>query len=130
MKTYMSYLKCQCGGYFNNKQEDFSFLCNECQELKDFAEQFRRFEEIEHLLLQRDCNIEELCRELESDIAVHDMFYLKIKVFMKYVEHFSVTSNDKTIMENVIRRAKSVLRLTRLLHCNDLLRVSFIHSIL
>ena len=110
----MSYLKCQCGGYFNNKkQETFSFSCNKCQDLRDFAEQFRRFEEIENLLLQRDCNIEELCRELESDNAVHDMFYLKIKVFMKYLEHFPATSNDKTILENVLSRAKSVLRLTR-----------------
>ena len=113
MKTFMSYLKCQCGGYFNNKQENFSFSCNNCQDLRDFAEQFRRFEEIENLLLHRDCNIEELCKELESDSAVHDMFYLKIKVFMKYVEQFSTTSNEKPILENIVSRAKRILRLTR-----------------
>jgi len=71
-----------------------------------------RFNEIENTLNQNLSNLDKYCLEIEADEYIHDMFYLKVKLFMKYAEAFQ-DSNNAEVLEKILERTKIVLKLTR-----------------
>jgi len=113
MGTYMSYLKCKCGGFYNqNLDGKYSFKCYKCDKQEDFSQKIQRFNEIENTLNQNLSNLDKYCLEIEADEYIHDMFYLKVKLFMKYAEAFQ-DSNNAEVLEKILERTKIVLKLTR-----------------
>ena len=56
--------------------------------------------------------LDNLCSQLEIDEHVHEMFYLNVKVLMKYVDLFQ-DSRDKAVLEKVEARTKPILKLIR-----------------
>ena len=113
MGTYMSYLKCKCGGFYNqNLDGKYSFKCYKCDKQEDFSQKIQTFNEIENTLNQNLSNLDKYCLEIEADEYIHDMFYLKVKLFMKYAEAFQ-DSNNAEVLEKILERTKIVLKLTR-----------------
>jgi len=111
--TFTSFLKCKCGGFYNQKKKNtFSFQCNKCTSNEDFTESYTRFSEIENELLNSHADIESLCIEMEKDERIHDMFYLKSKVFMTFIEAYC-DSKDPVDVDKVVFRTKIVLQLIR-----------------
>ena len=123
LNTFLAALKCQnCGGYFNNKQDNkqdnndrLRFICNGCHQSEDFTEKFERFQQIEERL---SCNsltgkeLRAICAEIDGDAQVHDQFYVKVRANMKYSEMFQ-DCQDRATLEEVMRRVKIVLNLIR-----------------
>ena len=60
----------------------------------------------------RHADIESLCIEMEKDERIHDMFYLKAKVFMTFIEAYC-DSKDPVDVDKVVFRTKIVLQLIR-----------------
>ena len=116
LQTFMSFLKClTCSGYYNIKLDSFNFSCSQCKQSKDFSEKFKRFAEIEERLDSASLDQEEiraLCDEIDGDDEVHDNFYIKVKLYMKFSETFK-DSSDKHLLEDVASKVKIVLNLIR-----------------
>ena len=113
MGTYMSYLKCKCGGFYNQHLDGkFSFQCSKCDKKQDLSQKIQNFNEIENMLNQNLSNLGKYCSEIEADENVHDSFYLKIKLYMKYSEAFQ-DSNDLEVLNKIVERIKIILKLTR-----------------
>ena len=120
LNTFLSALKCHCGGFYNNKQDNkdsdrLRFICNGCQQSEDFTEKFARFQQIEERLSCSSLTGEELralCAEIDGDAEIHDKFYMKVRANMKYSEMFQ-DSQERETLEEVMRRVKIVLNLIR-----------------
>ena len=64
------------------------------------------------MVLLSHADIESLCIEMEKDERIHDMFYLKAKVFMTFIEAYC-DSKDPVDVDKVVFRTKIVLQLIR-----------------
>ena len=96
--------------------ESDTFRCSKCGGERDFAEKLEKMSTIERNINSSNYNdtsqLENLCSQLENDEHVHEMFYLNVKVLMKYVDLFQ-DSRDKAVLENVEARTKPILKLIR-----------------
>ena len=118
--SYFSSLKCSCGGYFNEKNADKHrdiFVCSQCEQCKDFTEKFLKFEEIENginSLSTKSDIIHNFCNLIEEDTEIHENFYMKTKVYMKFADIFQHEENQD-ILEDVVRRLNIVLKTLQLI---------------
>ena len=117
LQTFTSFLKClQCEGFYNSKSDgSFNFTCSQCKHSQDFTEKFQRFGEIEEKLCSDSLSREEiktLCDEIDGDQHIHEKFYIKVKLYMKFSETFS-DSSDPVLLEDVASKLKIVLNLIR-----------------
>ena len=117
LKTFMSFLKClKCDGFYNQKSDSsLTFSCSQCKHSQDFSEKFRRFGEIEERLGSDSLTEEEiksLCDEIDGDEQIHEKFYIKVKLYMKFSETFN-ESSDEVLLEDVSNKVKIVLNLIR-----------------
>ena len=111
MTTFMSYLGCHCGGFYNEKLENNTFLCNQCGKSRDLADTLEKLEKIEKEMGDT-CDIARVYEELETYESVHDMYYLKVKVSMKYAEQFA-HSDDQILLEKVLLCTRNILSLLK-----------------
>ena len=75
-------------------------------------QKIQNFNEIENMLNQNLSNLGKYCSEIEADENVHDSFYLKIKLYMKYSEAFQ-DSNDLEVLNKIVERIKIILKLSK-----------------
>ena len=93
-----------------------TFRCSQCGGERDFTEKLEKMSTIERNINSSNYNdtsqLDNLCSQLENDEHVHEMFYLNVKVLMRYVDLFQ-DSRDKAVLEKVEARTKPILKLIR-----------------
>jgi len=106
--SHFSSLQCSCGGFFSS-QDKTGFICSLCGDCQDLSEKFQQFEEIESNLPSISGEtVAEVCRIIEDDPMIHAHYYLRTKIYMKYIDMNS-SSDSVDILEDVVARVKTLL---------------------